>query len=130
MYSGITLARMVRAGKLDPWLVDNADILSFFPCAYDTFKRLSLPTWQGMDYAVAGIGRWRGTSVAVYYKAAVLHLLDASVIDLPEGRGQLLARILVNNIYREQILPACLGSRTPFFLYGESRVLTGALQMQ
>lgn len=114
-YDGVLLSRAVRKGLVDPWILDSAPVLRIFPCDLDTLKSLSLPTWQGMDYAATGIGRWRGTSVVVYNKQAVMHLLDQSIIDLPPGSTDTLVRVLVNNIYREQMLPACLGRKTPFF---------------
>lgn len=116
VYDGISLGRLVRKGLLDPWVIDEAPILRMFPCSLDTLRNTRLPTWQGMDYATVGIGRWRGTGVVVYDKRAVMHLLDQSIIDLPLDSSESLVRILIDNIYREQMLPACLGKHTPFFL--------------
>lgn len=115
VYSGIELSRLVRQGGLDPWLVDSSAVLKFYPCDLEAYRRLNLPAWDGLDYAVLGVGRWCGKSTLVYSKAAALQLLDESVTDIPDDPGGLLAGQIVATIYADQILPACLGAQTPFF---------------
>ena len=115
VYSGIELSRLVRGGLLDPWLADASRVLQLFPTSFDSVRSLALPSWQGMDHALVGLGRWQGVSTLVYNKSAVIHLLDVSIIDTSEDREDFIFGEVAAHIYTESMLPACLGSRTPFF---------------
>lgn len=115
VYDGREILRRVIDKRFSSNVMAEIRGVLLFSCPLDSFRGLDFPKWDGLDCALAGIGRLGDVTMALYHKPAALHLLDSTVIDVPDGNASL-PKILAGKIYREHLLPVCLGPRTPFFI--------------